>query len=54
LRVERDVADAFAFAADPQDAFAGGTGDVVDVERDDLADPRAGVERDERERLIAW
>jgi hypothetical protein len=37
----------------PQDALAGGTGDVVDVERDDLADPRAGVERDERERLVA-
>jgi hypothetical protein len=27
--------------------------DVVGVERDDLADPRSGVERDERERLVA-
>jgi hypothetical protein len=51
--VDRDLADAFAFAEDPQDAFAGGAGDVIDVERDDLADPGAGVERDERERLIA-
>jgi hypothetical protein len=54
LWVDRDVAEAFAFAEDPQDAFAGGASDVVGVERDDLADPRAGVERDERERLIAW
>jgi hypothetical protein len=42
------------FAEDPQDAFARGAGDVVDVEGDDLADPGAGVERDERERLVAW
>jgi hypothetical protein len=34
LRVDWDVADAFAFAEDPQDAFAGGARDVVDVERD--------------------
>jgi hypothetical protein len=53
LRVDRDVADALAFAEDPQDAFACGARDVVDVECDDLADPRAGVERDERERLVA-
>ena len=52
--MERDLADAFAFAADSQDAFAGGAGDVVDVEGDDLADPRAGLERDQRERLVAW
>src|SRR5450755_3404130 len=51
--MDRDLSDALAFAEDPQDSFAGGTGDVVDVERDDLADPRAGVERDERERLVA-
>jgi hypothetical protein len=54
LRVDWDVADALAFAEDPQDAFAGGARDVVDVERDDLADPGTGVERDERERLVAW
>ena len=54
LRVDRDLADAFALAEDPQDAFAGGAGDVVEVERDGLADPRAGVERDERERPVAW
>ena len=54
LWVDRDVADAFAFAEDPQDAFAGGAGDVVEVKRDDLADPRAGVERDQRERQVAW
>ena len=48
LGVDWDVADAFAFAEDPQDALAGGAGDVVDVERDDLANPGAGVERDER------
>ncbi len=53
LGVDRDVADALAFAEDPQDTFAGGAGDVVDVEGDDLADPRAGVERDERECLVA-
>lgn len=41
------------FPDDPQDAFAGGAGDVVDVERDDLADPYAGVERDEPEGLVA-
>ncbi len=52
--VDRDLSDAFAFAEDSQDAFAGGPGDVVDVEGDDLADPRAGVERDQRERLVAW
>ena len=45
LRVDRDVTDALAFAEDPQDAFARRARDVVDVERDDLADPRAGVER---------
>jgi hypothetical protein len=33
LRVDRDVADTFAFAEDPQDTFAGRAGDVVDVER---------------------
>jgi hypothetical protein len=55
LRVHRDMPDAFAFAfaEDPQDACARGARDVVDVERDDLADPRAGVERDERERPVA-
>jgi hypothetical protein len=37
LRVDRDVADALAFAEDPQDAFARGARDVVDVECDDLA-----------------
>jgi len=52
LWVDGNVADAFAFAEDPQDAFAGRARDVVDVERDDLADPSAGVERDERERLV--
>ena len=54
LRVDRDVADAFALSENPQDAFAGGARDVVDVQGDDLADPRAGVERDERECLVAW
>ncbi|HEX8052116.1 MAG TPA: hypothetical protein VF517_03925, partial [Thermoleophilaceae bacterium] len=53
LRVDRDVADVLVFAEDPQEGFAGGAGDVVDVEGDDLGDPRAGVERDERERLVA-
>jgi hypothetical protein len=53
LRVDRDVADAFAFAEDPQDTFAGRAGDVVDVERDDLTDPGTDVERHERERLVA-
>ena len=43
LRVDRDLPDAFALAVDPQDAFAGGAGDVVDVEGDDLADPGTGV-----------
>lgn len=52
--VDRDLPDAFAFAVNPPDALAGGAGDVVDVEGDDLADPGTGVERDERERLIAW
>lgn len=51
--VDRDLSDALAFAEDSWDAFAGRRGGVVDVERDDLADPRAGVERDERERLVA-
>jgi len=32
---------------------ARGTDGAVDVERDDLADPRAGIERDEPERLVA-
>jgi hypothetical protein len=50
LRVDWDVADELAFAEDPQDAFARG---ASDVEGDDLADPGAGVERDERERLVA-
>ena len=54
LRVDRDVADALAFAEDPQDALARGARDVLDVEGDDLADPGAGVERDERERVVAW
>jgi hypothetical protein len=53
LRVDWDVADALAFCRGSADAFARGAGDVVDVERDDLADPGAGVERDERERLVA-
>ena len=48
------MADAFALSENPQDAFAGGARDVVDVQGDDLADPRAGVERDERECLVAW
>jgi hypothetical protein len=55
--VDRDLSDALAFAEDSedsQDAFAAGAGDVVDVEGDDLADPRAGVERDQRERLVVW
>jgi hypothetical protein len=43
LRVDRDLPDAFALAVDPQNAFAGGAGDVVDVEGDDLADPGTGV-----------
>jgi hypothetical protein len=43
LRVDRDVADALSFAEDPQDAFAGGARDVVDVQGDDLADPHTGV-----------
>ena len=54
LRVDRDLPDAFALVVDPQDAFAGRAGDVVDVEGDDLADPGAGVKRDERERLVKW
>ena len=54
LRVDRDVADALSFAEDPQDAFARGARDVVDVQGDDLADPGTGVERDERECLVAW
>jgi hypothetical protein len=36
-----------------QGSLAGGEADVVDVEADDLADARAGVERDEREGLVA-
>jgi hypothetical protein len=47
------MADALAFAENSQHAFAGGAGDVIDVEGDDLADPGAGVERDERERLVS-
>jgi hypothetical protein len=43
--MDRDVADSSAFAVDPQGSLAGGEADVVDVEADDLADPRAGVER---------
>ncbi|MGO9793007.1 MAG: hypothetical protein ACLP8S_26850 [Solirubrobacteraceae bacterium] len=39
--MDRDLSDAFAFAEDPEDAFAGGAGDVVDVEGDDLALIRA-------------
>ena len=53
-RVDRDRPDAFALAVDPQHAFAGGAGYVVDVDGGDWADPRAGVERDKRERLVAW
>jgi hypothetical protein len=51
--VDRDLSHALAFARILRTPFAGGPGDVVDVEGDDLADPRAGVERDERERLVA-
>jgi len=51
--MDRDVADSFAFAVDPQGSLAGGEADVVDVEADDLADPRASVERGEREGLVA-
>jgi hypothetical protein len=54
LWVDRDLSDALAFAEDSQDAFAGGPGNIVDIECDDLADPRAGIERDERERLVPW
>ena len=49
-----DLPDAFAFAVDPQDAFAGKGGYVADVTGDDLADPGAGAERDDGERLVAW
>ncbi len=48
------MADALAFAEDSEHAFASRARDVVDVQRDNLADSRAGVERDERERLVAW
>jgi hypothetical protein len=41
-------------AEDPQDALACGQAHVVDVEAGDLGDPGAGVERDERDRAIAW
>jgi len=51
--MDRDVADSFAFAVDPQGSLAGAEVDVVDVEADDLADPCAGVERGEREGLVA-
>ncbi len=53
LGVERDLADSFTLAVDPQDPFAGGEAYVVEVERDGLGDPCAGVERDERECLVA-
>jgi hypothetical protein len=37
-----------------RDAFAGKGGYVADAKGDDLADPGAGAERDEGERLVAW
>ena len=51
--MDRDLADLLAFAVDTQDAFAGGQADVVDVEADGFGDAGAGVERDERDRLVA-
>jgi len=51
--VDRDLADSFALAVDPQDSLASGDANVVDVEADDLADPGASVERSEREGLVA-
>jgi len=51
--VDRDLADSFAFAVDTEDPLACGEADVVDVEADDLADAGPGVERDEREGLVA-
>ncbi len=51
--MDRDLTDSFALAVDTKDSLAGGDADVVDVEGDDLADAGPGVERDERERLVA-
>ena len=53
LGVDGDLSDPFAFAVDPQDAFAGGEVDVVDVEGDDLGDAGAGVERQEGQGLVS-
>jgi hypothetical protein len=52
--VDRDLADLLALADDAQDALAQGQAHVVDVETDDLRDPCAGVERNQRDRAIAW
>jgi len=51
--VDRDLADSFALAVDPEDSLAGGDADVVDVEADDLADAGPGVERGECKGLVA-
>jgi hypothetical protein len=51
--VDRDLSDFLAFAVDPQNALTRRELDIVDVEADDLGDPCAGVERDERDRLVA-
>jgi hypothetical protein len=51
--MDRDLADSFAFAVDPQGSLAGGEADVVDIEADDLADLRASVERGESKGLVA-
>jgi hypothetical protein len=53
LGVDGDLSDALAFAVDPHVPFAGGEGDVVDVEGDGLGDAGTGVERDEGEGLVA-
>jgi hypothetical protein len=50
--VDGDFPDALPFAVDPQCRLAGGAGDVVDVEGDDLSDAGTGVEGDERKRLV--
>jgi hypothetical protein len=53
LGVDRDLAELLALADDPQDARARRQAHVVGVKDDDLGDPGAGVERDQRDRAIA-
>jgi hypothetical protein len=52
LGVDRDLAELLVLAENPQDALARGQAHVVDVEGGDLGDPRAGVERDQRDRVL--